>query len=110
MTPEAQRIAIAEACGWCKMPSPYQSDWQNWHGPKGQSNRHYPPDYLNDLNAMHEAENSLTEEQHDAFQQTLLEVMHPGTHWSDMANTRIVSATAARRAEAFLKTLNLWEP
>lgn len=43
MTPEAQRIAIAEACGWQLLGG-------MWHHPIGG----FIPDYLNDLNAMHE--------------------------------------------------------
>jgi hypothetical protein len=81
MSPEAQRIAIAEACGWT---------------------RYFPestlPDYLSDLNAMHEAEKVLTPEQGWEYAQNL--VVDGGRGWF---------ATAAQRAEAFLRTLNLWE-
>jgi hypothetical protein len=58
------------------------------------------PDYLNDLNAMHEAEKMLNSES--------------GYHGIGgyglylVALEHNVSATAAQRAEAFLKTLNLW--
>ena len=50
-------------------------------------------DYTSDLNAMHEAEKVLSNNQ-----------------WLDYvgALNQNVAATAAQRAEAFLKTLNLW--
>ena len=52
------------------------------------------PDYLNDLNAMHEAEKTLK----------VSEIIPYGENVGhDM------KATAAQRAEAFLKTLNLYK-
>ena len=51
------------------------------------------PDYLNDLNAMHEAEKVLNDHQWDDY---ICQLGHA------------MGATAAQRAEAFLKTLNLW--
>ena len=62
MTPEAQRIAIAKACGW----QDFYTEANEFRGtPPGTwaySNRTVyqdgsapVPDYLNDLNAMHEA-------------------------------------------------------
>ncbi len=90
MTPEAQRIAIAEACGWrwtdvgngqrlLKLPA-------NWNVSL--------PDYLNDLNAMHKAEKILTEDQKFDFICSLIKVM-------DTALPLVVFATATQRAEAF---------
>jgi hypothetical protein len=93
MTPEAQQIAIAEACGW--KPNPFQMDM------RGQVFPQSPPDYLNDLNAMHEAQKILSGQQVDAFVTTLcLKVQPKPSLWD---------ATAAQRAEAFLKALNLWK-
>jgi len=57
------------------------------------------PDYLNDLNAMHEAEKVLTPEQCDSYQ-----------HLLGMTVNRPWHATATQRAEVFLQTLNLWTP
>lgn len=53
MTPEAQRMAIAEACGYeCSDENPTRYSW--WESPKGYPRlTHNLPDYLNDLNAMH---------------------------------------------------------
>ena len=99
MKPEKQRIAIAEACGWTEI-----SDWKA-AGINGQ----HPtepwtdviPDYPQDLNAMHEAEKVLTREQEKEYAYQLEAACCPleyGWH-----------ATAAQRAEAFLKTIGKWE-
>jgi hypothetical protein len=49
MSPEAQRIAIAEACGLKHVR------WDDGELVHGTACRIRVPDYLNDLNAMHEA-------------------------------------------------------
>ena len=85
MNPEQQRVAIAEACG---------EDNDSIY-------RDLIPDYLNDLNAMHEAEKVLTSEQVTSYVY-LLESMND--RWSTPA-----FATAAQRAEAFLRTIGKWE-
>lgn len=87
MTPEQQRIAIAQACGWTDTPIV--------GGKYGQAD---VPDYLEDLNAMHEAEKVLTHEQFDDYYVRLcIKIARP------------YHATAAQRAEAFLRTLGLWK-
>jgi hypothetical protein len=110
MKPEAQRIAIAEACGWggdgkCIRDVIKRHDEQTQRAyyqdrplPKGGV-----PDYLNDLNAMHEAENTLnvSDEQITYWQNTLQLVC-------DRHNTITLMATAAQRAEAFLRTIGKW--
>ena len=65
MTPEQQRIAIAEACGWTDCvfnPARGQHPMGCFTNEKflGLSTL---PDYLSDLNAMHEAEKFLSPEQ-----------------------------------------------
>jgi len=113
MTPKQQRIAIAKACGWelkSNGLSPMWS-WQNeslthrikWVAHKEMASQGVLPDYLNDLNAMHETENVLTNEQWWLFVEFLTEIRGGGV-------AICISATAAQRAEAFLKTLNLWKP
>jgi len=111
MTDEQMRIAIAEACErpgphwWCPgclcEKSPVQVTCNETCTLCGAGVEwHDIPDYLNDLNAMHEAEKSLTEEQLELYTYWLSHSCGLGTY------TR---ATAAQRAEAFLRTLNLWE-
>ena len=87
MTPEQQRVAIAEACGWLKV---------HGHSVAGI------PDYLNDLNAMHEAEKTLTDKAHEEFRLNLYDLIRDDSRL-------IVSSTASQRAEAFLRTIGKWE-
>ncbi len=113
MTPEQQRIAIAEACGWTIAANDSEFVLY-WHPSKSEMVR-YPdkaeynqlPNYLNDLNAMHEAEKVLSRGDgyyqrggYGLYKTALAEVcdeQHP------------IDATAAQRAEAFLRTLNRWK-
>jgi hypothetical protein len=103
VSPEQQRIAIAEACGW-KLVTDNPEYEPYWEDPKGNmvavsNGVHRFPYYLNDLNAMHEAEKALESNQ----EQSYFELLH------DVAgNLKFYRATAAQRAEAFLRTLNLW--
>jgi len=112
MNPEAQRIAIAEACGWKFIPEYYHGEDQppelTTVTPDGRHLCGYYPDYLNDLNAMHEAEKMLTDEQDLEYSESLEQVVGArfnSNNGEDMRRLR--SATAAQRAEAFLRTLNL---
>jgi hypothetical protein len=112
MTPEEQRIAIAEACGWTV------KRWTDGEGnsvvgllppgvEKTSSSFRHSPDYLNDLNAMHEAEKVLDVniESEDS----------PRYEYSRQVYRIVESrrqpfrSTAAQRAEAFLRTLGKWE-
>ena len=61
-------------------------------------------DYCGDLNAMHEAEKVLTEDQFKWY-----------THWleklmPDKRYRSLLCAPASRRAEAFLRVMGKWEP
>lgn len=101
MNPEQQRIAIAEACG-------YYKDNQYWcvRTGNGVVCTFEPPDYPNDLNAMHEAEQKM--EYWDGYISNLKFIC--GDPQSEGYSThKAYRATAAQRAEAFLKTLNLWK-
>lgn len=62
------------------------------------------PNYFEDLNAMHEAEKVFTEGQMGAYAYVLLET----TGFREKSGVWTFHATAAQRAEAFGKTLNLW--
>lgn len=60
------------------------------------------PDYPNDLNAMHEAEKIL--QHYGVFVDKLAEIMR-----QPRQGIMLVNATAAQRAEAFLRTIGKWE-
>lgn len=99
MTPEQQRIAIAEACGWTtKHKGLWVERLQTYAA---------LPDYLNDLNAMHDAEDWIPhhlshidywQKGYGRFQTLLAEL-----------TITPYSATASQRAEAFIRTIGKWE-
>jgi hypothetical protein len=97
MNTEQQRIAIAEACGWLQSRTCHWEGW--WYLKKGKRTyQQRPPDYLNDLNAMHKAEKIMSYDEFDEYYVQL-----------SMKMVRPFHATAAQRAEAFLRTLDLWK-
>lgn len=128
MSPEAQRISIAEACGWKwwtgqwgNNPTPefrflsptgaYNDGylWGNSAEPEDMALpvMHGPdlPDYLNDLNAMHEAEKMLPESKRPTYVMLLLGDVPEETLDLDIAESEwlLATRTARQRAEAFLE-------
>ena len=115
MNPEKQRIAIAEACGW-RMVTQYNKPEEIWKSSGGviraESNL---PDYLNDLNAMHNAEAQCEMHYDQKWIETIVMVSHDvfrrdadrtdGWDWVSMVSR----LSAAQRAEAFLRTIGKWE-
>lgn len=111
MTPEAQRIAIAEYCGWtnCRIGSPGAGGAVDRPGrPVGTPpNRKYTcelPNYTGCLNAMHEAEKVLGTE----WSEYLLWMGYYGQNNTSEVY-ECVTANAAERARAFLLALGKWE-
>jgi hypothetical protein len=119
MTPEQQRIAIAEACGWKSVRSEFSmKSWINSDGNHVGIGTDSLPNYLNDLNAMHDAEEHAIHNLMDADEWgeygMLLKRSHPHglflngeVDYHDLAT--ILHATASQRAEAFLRTIGKWE-
>lgn len=110
MTPQEINIEIAKVCGWTL----FEHECGLWSGLHngtyirykcGVSENHAKivcfPDYHDDLNAMHEAENVLDSNQLVNYCRQLQTICGD---WKLDA----IRATAAQRAEAFLRTLNLW--
>ena len=98
MSPEAQRIAIATACGTMQWGYGFVPD---------KIVHCDVPDYLNCLNAMHRAEIVLSRGENynkkggfGFYLKVLAEVC---------AEEHPIDATASQRAEAFLRTFELWE-
>ena len=132
MTNHEIRIKIAESLGWKRKwqnrggapllnEKPEGHSWVVWFDPNGHSldkayDPIFPPDYLNDLNAMHEAEEILKQKRVftsylSAIAKTCGFKAHGSEAWFYLhaGLEAVASATAAQRAEAFLRTLNLWE-
>ena len=117
MTPEQQRIAIAEARGWTN------ASWSIHFGlravvPESQGfHLEQIPDYLYDLNACHEMEKNIPEGQFRKYASELMDVCgnHPVGCIPDYPEDllrlfHLVHATATQRAEAFLRTIGKWSP
>lgn len=117
MNPKEQRIAIAEACGWTEI-SP-RIPWGIPLGIEDDGTEHclkHLPDYLNDLNAMHEAVATLSGFDLKIYAQELMNVCreYPVGSFSDyradlISLAKITQATAAQRAESLLRTIGKWE-
>jgi hypothetical protein len=117
MTPEAQQKAMAEFCGWLIHGCAHENSGHRYSAPLGTSpflGRHALPDYLNDLNAMHEAEKLLAKSDlWWRFCSVLNGIIcvdadepmnqEPETLWG------MIHATAAQRAEALLRTIGKWQ-
>lgn len=102
MKPEDQRMAIAEACGWTSIRWGYGYEKPSDTGVKKI------PDYLTDLNAMHEVEKVLTKNQCYQWRDILDVLAHPGLDSGDKSIHFGCGSTAAIRAEAFLRTIDKW--
>ena len=124
MSPEAQRIAIAKACGWTLVginvtaPVPvFSSSQLTGRTPEGYVQ--LVPNYLNDLNAMSEAEKVLRSYQAEEYVMQLASILlneasrdlltyEQTANWYNVFV--LLNATASQRAEAFLRTLGKWVP
>ena len=119
-----QIIAIAEYCGWKEIGKSgvYQNTIKGINGcvPGGEvhgkriqmklpgANSFLVPNYVNDLNAMHEAEKRLSASQLSAYVGELANAIINGENKTTLGN-QMWHATAAQRSEAFLKTIGKWE-
>jgi hypothetical protein len=111
MNEHAQRVAIAKWVGW----RPRDEGAGSWYMPPpdgGTVSWKLVPDYTRDLNAMHMAEaqlGSMNERLH--YMDSLRTVVGLGDdevkHFA-VEVAKLIHATAAQRAEALLRTLNLW--
>ena len=117
MTSIQQRDAIGDFCGW-EPSTEIIGCWRNKHTGLTLAAK---PDYPGDLNAMHEAFLLLSNNLHATFWQRLFEIVqseYDAKHWKTTfyrlqpgrKSALVANATAAQRAEAFLKTINKWQP
>lgn len=104
MKPEEQRIAIAEACGWTDVRRENVHDFGGLRGNKPNDVRMIVPSFCRSLDAMHEAEKVLPDRQLYRHFLYLVALEDPLNTANEPAFT-----TATQRAEAFLRTLNLWK-
>lgn len=133
LTDDQMRIAIAEACGWTKpeiaayktisdlrvqyRKLPRRDSFSGWGiadkieaAENSNDYRGDIPDYLNSLDAMHEAEKMLDARQQDVFALNLAKLVE-APYRVDFGrkidtSTKILFATARQRAQAFLATIH----
>jgi len=93
MSDDEINAAIAESLGWSLVGTSIRAG-----RPPGADyvGSEFIPNYCNDLNAMHEAENAILDT--DLFYHYSLHISGP-----------LLRANARQRAEAFLRTLGKWE-
>jgi hypothetical protein len=111
---------IAEVCGWKEIP------WEELTNPREAREKKlfcidsptsrcgWMPDFLNDLNTCAEMVRGLSIHQQDQFSFELWSIIRRDRKASETEVGSVdflaVNATASQRAEAFLRTLNLWTP
>jgi hypothetical protein len=118
MTQEQKRIKLAEYAGWKGISRKYLTGYAPWR-PVTYEERIQKtpvmefhsipldplPDYFNDLNVVHEWEKTLRPRQRDEYNENLEALVGPQDGWQSLY---MWHATAAQRAEALGRTLNLW--
>jgi len=109
MNKQEQNIAIAKACGYTQGVGMHGLEW--WTNGEGVHDE--PPDYVNSLNSMHEAEKIIHAKNYAqlcvVYRDYLNEFMERDRSHINAQGLGGYHATAAQRAEAFLRTLNLWK-
>ena len=104
MTKEQINIAIAEEQGW------RHREGGMWYCPDGSTvPETLIPNYTSDLNAIHEAEKSITDPR------KMLDYFNHLSRYNDpdarsiQDSFNIITATTAQRAEAYLRTIGKWK-
>jgi len=110
MKEEAQRIAIAMACGWTDVKSTWQGQQCFGYEEKEHGYVTRVPDYLNDLNACAEMRDTLNDLEQARYVDELIDVlaMDGVMLWGELDAFSFADATAPQHCEAFLKAKNLW--
>lgn len=105
MNEHRQNEEIALYCGW-KFD---KNQYKQWISPD-ETTWNYPPAYNKDLNQMHEAEKSLDVTNGGPVSSDCLRYAYSSILYKLVPVwVQPFRATAAQRAEAFLKTVGKWE-
>lgn len=116
MKAEAQRIAIAEFCGWkpgvANVGPKHEKVGGYWYGGRFhvRDPGEYPfPDYLNCRNAMAKALQQLDDDEWLEYMMRLLDITHTlGTAGKWTTARALLESTPAQQAEAFLQAKGKW--
>jgi hypothetical protein len=111
-------ISIAEGCGWTRDVAGQWLDPDRFYRPSGsltyaqhsvEFNSGGLPDFLNDLNAMHEVEKTLSVMGLARYNFELHRIVVNQEGLTCEAAGWVTNATARQRAEAFLRTIGKWK-
>jgi len=110
LTELQKRVLISEACEWKRKSINHgPHNLGDWFHPSDSRFYRNPPDYFRDLNAIHEAEKVLSDQQWVDYTDRLIILTDAGNAAPDRKWWKTYHATAAQRAEAFGIALGLWE-
>lgn len=109
MTPAEINRAIADHLGWKQVEVYEWTTDGKTRPPKQWYEESDLPNYTRDLNAMHEAETIMTTDKDLLEYFNHLSQFVPPEGRSIRDSMDIVCATAAQRAEAFLRTVGKWK-
>ena len=117
MNPSEQRIAIAEWCGYTDIrmstsrsyDRDYEGGWNDFEGDREGYPRSQLPDYINDLNAMHGALETLTSDGlWSYFISNLSTVLNADGQPETTRLFMLINASSEERAKALLMTIGKW--
>lgn len=109
LSPEEKRCRIAKACGWRWVYVAEIAAQNRWLPPgsnEPSDSVAIPPDYLGDLNAIHEAEKMLNRKQSAIYRYCLMLLSDGPKRTFDTVEAALCHATAAQRADAFLAAIS----
>lgn len=110
MSTDQINVAIAELCGWTVVNGVICNTIPDNHGDPMLEPVGNLPDYHGSLDAMAQAEATLTDGEDEHYWVTLHRITDSwaARDWEDWK--AVGSATAAQRAEAFLRVKGKWRP
>lgn len=122
MTPEQINVAIAKACGWtaikncntsvggyCARSPDGEIDYTNLGGSEDAAILISCPNYYGDLNAIRSVVRTLPGEQTVSYVKELRLIIERADDLRTVHWFAVVEASAAQRAEAYLKTIGKWK-
>lgn len=113
MTLEQQRIAIAEACGWTdiSLDEPDVFEFQALIGfpPIQKAVKILVPNYTADLNACHEMEKTLFDQDYGPASYGLTLGTRRSSEGCPIKESQLWHATSAERCKSFLIVKGLWK-
>ena len=112
MSDQEINIAIAEACGWTEIDG-FSAKGLMGKPPDKLCSFDYLPDFCNDLNAIREAMELISQQCKESdywfFLRQIIGFPDAESDWYEMYYFQAVNATARHRAEAFLRTIGKWK-